>query len=89
MSIDPVGHLGRASEATIMNILSKSLADKKLSQQAVDGLRYKLQAENDLRTSLAKKIRVKLMPICVCERCGNLKEGRLIEDVIELILEGN
>ena len=89
MSIDPVGHLGRVGEATIMNILSKSLADKKLSQQAFDGLRYKLQAENDLRASLAEKIRVKLMPICICNRCDNLEEGRLIENVIELILEGN
>jgi hypothetical protein len=81
--------LGRAGEATILNILSKSLADKKLSQQAFDGLRYKLQSENDLRTSLAEKIRVKLMPICICDRCDNLEEGRLIENVIELILEGN
>ena len=84
-----MSELGRAGEATILNILSKSLADKKLSQQAFDGLRYKLQSEIDLRTAIAERIRVKFMPICVCERCDNLKEGRLIEDVIQLILEGN
>ena len=89
MSVDEVGHLGRVGESTILNILSKALADKKLSQQAFDGFRYKLQAENDLRIAIAEKIRVKLLPICICEKCDNLKEGRLIEDVIQLILEGN
>lgn len=89
MSVDEVGHLGRVGESTILNILSKALADKKLSQPAFDGLRYKLQAESDLRIAIAEKIRVKLLPICICEKCDNLKEGRLIEDVIQLILEGN
>jgi hypothetical protein len=81
--------LGRVSEAIILNILSKSLADKKLSQVAFDGLRYKLKSEMEQRAALAEKIRVKLMPICICERCDNLEEGRLIQNVIELILEGN
>jgi len=81
--------LGRVSEATILNILSKSLADNKLSQVAFDELRYKLKSEIEQRTALAEKIRVKLMPICICERCDNLEEGRLIQNVIELILEGN
>ena len=89
MSIDELNSLGRMGEATILNILSKSVADGKLSQKAFDGLRYKLQSENDLRTSLAEKVRVKLLPVCICERCDNLKEGRLIENVIKLILEGN
>ena len=88
MSIDELNSLGRMGEATILNILSKSVADGKLSQKAFDGLRYKLQTENDLRISLAEKIRVKLLPVCICERCDNLKEGRLIENVIKLILEG-
>ena len=89
MSIDAVGHLGRVAESTIMRILSKSVADGTLSQTAFDGLRYKIQEENNLRKAIAEKIRVKLMPICVCERCNNLKEGRLIEDAIQIILEGN
>jgi hypothetical protein len=89
MSIDAVGHLGRVAESTIMRILSKSVAEGMLSQTAFDGLRYKIQEENDLRKAIAEKIRVKLMPICVCERCDNLKEGRLIEDAIQIILEGN
>ena len=89
MSIDALNSLGRMGEATILNILSKSVADGKLSQKAFDGLRYKLQTENDLRKDIAESIRVKLLPICICENCDNLKEGRLIEDVIQLILEGN
>ena len=89
MSVDELKSLGRMEEATILNILSKSLADGKLSKKAFDGLRYKLQSENDLRVALAEKVRVKLMPICVCDRCDNLEEGRLIENVIQLILEGN
>ena len=88
MSIDPVGHLGRVSEASIMNVLSKAVAEGKVTKMAFDALRYKLQEENDLRKAIAEQIRVKLMPICVCERCNNVHEGRILEDVIKIVLEG-
>ena len=92
MIVDEAGHaieLGRVGEATILNILSKSLADNKLSRPAFDGLRNKLQSESNLKIALAEKIKVKMLPICICEKCDNLKEGRLIQEVIELILEGS
>ena len=88
MSIDPVGHLGRVAEATIMNVLSKAMAEGKITKMAFDGLRYKLQEEKDLRKAIADQIRVKLMPICVCERCNNVHEGRILEDAIKIVLEG-
>lgn len=88
MSIDPVGHLGRVAEATIMRILSKSVADGTLTQMAFDGLRYKLQEENDLRKAIAEQIRVKLLPICICKECDNLRDGRLINDAMKIVLEG-
>jgi hypothetical protein len=55
---------------------------------AFDGLRYKLQEEKDLRIAIAEQIRVKLMPICVCEECDNLRDGRLISDAMKIVLEG-
>jgi hypothetical protein len=88
MSIDPVGHLGRVAESTIMRILSKAVTDGTLTKMAFDGLRYKLQEENDLRKAIAEQIRVKLMPICVCEECDNLRDGRLISDAMKIVLEG-
>jgi hypothetical protein len=88
MSIDPVGHLGRVAESTIMRILSKAVADGTLTQMAFDGLRYKLQEENDLRKAIAEQIRVKLLPICICEECDNLRDGRLINDAMKIVLEG-
>lgn len=88
MSIDPVGHLGRVAESTIMRILSKAVADGTLTKMAFDGLRYKLQEEIDLRKAIAEQIRVKLMPICVCEECDNLRDGRLVSDAMKIVLEG-
>jgi hypothetical protein len=88
MSIDPVGHLGRVAESTIMRILSKAVTDGTLTPMAFDGLRYKLQEEKDLRKAIADQIRVKLMPICVCERCNNVHEGKILEDAIRIVLEG-
>lgn len=81
--------LGRVSEATILNILSKAMAERKVTRIAFDALRYKIQAENDIRKDIANKIRAKLLPICVCEKCENVHESRLLEQVIQLILEGN
>jgi hypothetical protein len=81
--------LGRVAESTILNILSKAMAEGKLTRIAFDALRYKIQAESDIRKDIANKIRVRLLPICVCEKCDNIHEGRLIEDVISIVLEGN
>lgn len=81
--------LGRMGESTILNILSKSLAEGKLSRPAFDGLRNKLKSESDLRNMIAEQIRVKMLPICICDRCDNIAEGRLIQKVIQLVLEGN
>jgi hypothetical protein len=81
--------LGRVSEATILNVLSKAMAEGKITRLSFDALRYKIQAESDIRKDIAATIRVKLLPICVCEKCDNVHEGRLIEEVIKLILEGN
>ena len=81
--------LGRMGESTILNILSKSLAEGKLSRVAFDGLRNKLLSEAELRQSIAKQIETKMLPICICERCGNLEEGRIIQEVIRLVTEGS
>lgn len=81
--------LGRMAESTILNILSKSLAEGKLSRPAFDGLRNKLLSEAELRESIAEQIRIKMLPICICERCDNLLEGRLIQEVIRLVTEGS
>jgi hypothetical protein len=88
MSIDPVGHLGRVAESSIMNVLSRAVADGKVTKMSFDALRYKLQEEKDLRIAIAEQIRVKLMPICVCEECDNLRDGRLISDAMKIVLEG-
>jgi hypothetical protein len=39
-------------------------------------------AEQYWRSRIANEIKIKLMPLCVCEKCGNQREGRLIEDAI-------
>jgi hypothetical protein len=85
----PQTELGRVSEATIMNTLSKAMADGKVTRLAFDALRYKIQAESDIRKDITTKIRVRLLPVCVCEKCENVHDSRLLEEVIKLILEGN
>jgi hypothetical protein len=84
----PEKELGRVAESTIMRILSKAVADGTLTKMAFDGLRYKIQAESDLRKAIAERIRVKLLPICICEECDNLRDGRLISDAMKIVLEG-
>ena len=43
-------------------------------------------AEAYWRAKIAEEIRRKIMPLCVCERCGNLQEGAIVERCIEAIL---
>jgi hypothetical protein len=45
--------------------------------------------EQELRQKIADQIRYELMPLCVCEQCGNLLEGRLIQQAINVILWGS
>jgi len=46
-------------------------------------------AEAYWRAKIADEIRKKNMPICVCERCGNLQEGAIVERCIETALGRN
>ena len=45
--------------------------------------------EQELRQKIAEQVRYELMPLCVCEQCGNLLEGRLIQQAINVILWGS
>ena len=42
----------------------------------------------ELREEIAEEIERKMMPICVCSRCGNEFEGRLVQEAINII-KGN
>jgi hypothetical protein len=42
--------------------------------------------EAELRIKIAKEIEYKMMPICVCSRCDNLFEGRLVQEAIDIAL---
>jgi hypothetical protein len=44
--------------------------------------------EAELRVKIAKEIEFKMMPICVCERCDNMLEGKLIQEAINIVLKG-
>jgi hypothetical protein len=37
------------------------------------------------REQIALEIQLNFMPICVCERCGNLHEGAMVQRIIETI----
>lgn len=42
--------------------------------------------EIELRQQIAEQVRYELMPSCVCADCGTLRDGRLVEQAIEIIL---
>lgn len=42
--------------------------------------------EDAIRAKIAEQIRYELMPLCVCADCGNELEGRLIQQVLDIIL---
>lgn len=42
--------------------------------------------ETELRQRIAEQVRYELMPSCVCAECGTLRDGRLVEQAIEIIL---
>ena len=37
------------------------------------------------RERIAQEVQQNFMPICVCERCGNLAEGAMVERIIQTI----
>ena len=37
------------------------------------------------RDIIANEVRMAHMPICVCERCGNLHDGYLVDSIIQTI----
>jgi len=45
--------------------------------------------EADVRAKIASQLQYEMMPLCVCERCGNLAEGALIRRAIEIVLRGH
>lgn len=42
--------------------------------------------EQKLRKEIAAQILYEMMPLCVCERCGNLLEGRLVTQAIDIVM---
>ena len=40
---------------------------------------------NELRELIARQVEAKFKPLHVCERCGNLAEGALIERIVAAI----
>jgi hypothetical protein len=43
-------------------------------------------SEAELRARIAQELKFKMMPICVCSRCDNLLEGRLVQEAIDIVL---
>jgi hypothetical protein len=41
------------------------------------------------RQQIAEDVERKMMPICVCSRCDNLFEGRLVQEAINIIKGGS
>lgn len=48
----------------------------------------KWQDEKKLREEIAAQIQYEMMPLCVCEKCGNLQEGAIVQRAIDLVLRG-
>lgn len=44
--------------------------------------------EIELRKSIAAQVQYEMMPLCVCEDCGNVREGSIVQRAIDLILRG-
>jgi hypothetical protein len=45
-------------------------------------------SEEKIRLDIAAQIQYEMMPICVCERCDNLLEGRLVQRAVDIVLRG-
>ena len=46
---------------------------------------FRLKLEQQVREKIAKELERKMLPMCICERCDNLLEGRLIQDAIKIV----
>jgi len=46
---------------------------------------FRLQLEQQIRDKIANEVEYKMLPICVCERCNNMFEGRLVQKAIDII----
>jgi hypothetical protein len=42
--------------------------------------------EKEVREKIAAQLHYEMMPMCVCERCDNLLEGRLVQQAIGIVL---
>jgi hypothetical protein len=64
------------------------------AQEALDALRMGIEEERYALTEkywrmlIAEEIKNGFMPICVCHECGNIREGALIQRIIERITNG-
>lgn len=48
----------------------------------------KAAIEKEVRETIAAQIQYEMMPMCVCERCDNMLEGRLVKEAIDIVLRG-
>ena len=44
--------------------------------------------ELELREQIAQEIKSKLMPLCVCNRCGNLVEAQIVSQAAQIARNG-
>ena len=64
------------------------------AQEALDQLRMGLEEERYALTEkywrvlIAAEITAGFMPICVCENCGTVRDGALIERIVERVTNG-
>lgn len=65
------------------------------AQEALDELRMQMAEERYAltekywRTFIGWEITANFMPICVCENCGTIKEGALIERIVKRVQNGS
>ena len=46
---------------------------------------FRLKLEQQFREKIAKELERKMLSVCICERCDNLLEGRIIQNAIKLV----
>lgn len=44
--------------------------------------------ELELREEIAKTIESKLMPLCICNKCGNLVEAQIVSQAAQIARNG-
>jgi len=64
------------------------------AQEALDQLRMGLEEERYALTEkywrvlIASEITLAFMPMCICEKCGTVREGELIARIVERVTNG-